>query len=160
MITGSLDDLTTTAAASRSFLILTRIFRELRALPPLPEEGITEWEGKDLLMNVHAYETKPAEDCLWESHRHTADVQMGLGGGECIEWCLQPPSSAVGHYDGAKDFQIWSPDVAPTGKLKLAPRDFVIFLPGEVHRPMIHDGENPRVRKLVVKINERFLGAL
>jgi beta-galactosidase beta subunit len=40
----------------------------------------------------------------------------------------------------------------------MIPGTFVLFLPGELHRPKILDGQNADVRKLVFKIQARQLG--
>lgn len=137
--------------------VIKRAFEWIHALPPEPTEGITELEGHELYVNVHGYQTRPRENCVWESHRQTADLQFGLAGGELIEWSPVHYSGGSVSYDAAKDFEAWPSDIVPVNTLQLAPGDFVIFLPGELHRPMIADGTNNLVRKGVVKIHSRFL---
>jgi biofilm protein TabA len=156
MIVGSIRQKELTGFLSQ-MPILRRAFEWIRALPPEPTEGITELEGRELYVNVHGYQTRPRDNCIWESHRHTTDLQFGLAGGELIEWSpIQYPRASTS-YDLAKDFETWPGDIEPVNTLRLERDGFVIFLPGELHRPMIADGVNNDVCKGVVKIHARFL---
>jgi YhcH/YjgK/YiaL family protein len=156
MIIGSIKQAQLTGFLNQ-ITVFQRAFGWIRAMPPEPMEGITELEGRDLYANVHGYETRSRESCRWESHRHTADLQFGLAGGELIEWSpIKSPRPSAG-YEAEKDFEFWPDDIVAVNTLSLEPGMFAIFLPGELHRPMIKDGVNNAVRKGVVKIHARFL---
>jgi YhcH/YjgK/YiaL family protein len=120
-------------------------------------DGITELEGRSLFMNVCAYNTRLREDCAWESHRHTADVQYCVAGAESIDW--SPPLSSVvsERYEVERDFEFWPNTIEPSSCVTLEPGGFVVFLPGELHRPMITHGAHSRIRKVVAKIDIRLL---
>jgi biofilm protein TabA len=120
-------------------------------------DGVTELNGRKLYANVHGYNTKARERCCWESHRHTADVQLCLSGGETIDWLPGIPLSSPAHYDPDRDFETWPNVIGSFRTVNLTPGDFVVFLPGEVHRPMIHDGQNMAIRKVVAKIDACLL---
>ncbi|HAB19072.1 MAG TPA: YhcH/YjgK/YiaL family protein [Verrucomicrobiota bacterium] len=137
--------------------VLKRSFEWIKSMPTDLPEGIVELEGRELYVNVHGYETKPPQACRWESHRHTADLQFGIAGGELIDWTPLQPTVTSESYDAVKDFEIWPSSIVPAETTRLDSRRFVIFLPGEIHRPVVFDGANDRIRKLVVKIHARYL---
>jgi YhcH/YjgK/YiaL family protein len=137
--------------------VLRRAFDWIRALPAEPADGITELDGRDLYANVHGYTTHARAACQWESHRHTADLQYVFDGGELIDWTPGAPTEPAVAYDVARDFVTWPATIALTQTVALTPGTFVIFLPGELHRPAIVNGRDAAVRKLVVKIHARLL---
>jgi YhcH/YjgK/YiaL family protein len=156
MIIGSIKQKQLTDFLSQTS-VLRRALEWICSMPPEPAEGITELEGRDLYVSVHGYSTRAREDCCWESHRRTADLQFGLNGGELIDWSPIQYEGTSANYDAPKDFEIWPEGIVPVNTLLLERGLFAIFLPGELHRPMITDGKNASVQKLVVKIHARFL---
>ena len=64
--------------------VLHAAFDWIKAMPEKPEHGVCEWEGNAFYVNVHGYDTLNADECLWESHRHTVDIQYCIRGGEII----------------------------------------------------------------------------
>ena len=156
MIIGSIEQ-TQCLAFLSEVPVLRRAFSWIRQLSAQAPDGVTELEGRDVYVNVHAYELRRREDCVWESHRQTADIQYCLEGGELIDWTPVAPALSAVSYDTEKDFEIWPGELAAAETIHLQPGRFVIFLPGELHRPMIVEGVEAHIRKLVVKIHERFL---
>jgi biofilm protein TabA len=130
---------------------------KLRELPADSADGITELLGRELYVNAHGYDTRPRENCAWESHRHTADVQFCIYGGECIDWLEGLPATSSCAYDAERDFETWRLPGQAYRTATLAPGEYVVFLPGELHRPMIGDGVHTAIRKAVVKINAKLL---
>lgn len=147
----------TTQWLERYHPVLQEVFDWLRALPPDPPHGITQLRGEQLYVNVHGYDTLPVEQCAWESHRHTIDLQYCIDGGEMIDWVAGHPLNAAGEYNTDKDTQKWSGNAPGSIRLRMVPTAYVIFLPGELHRPKVEDGTHPAVRKLVVKIHQDLL---
>lgn len=135
---------------------LTRAFDWLRAMPASPTDGVTELDGPEFFVNVHGYETKPADQCRWESHRHTIDIQYCISGGEGIDWAPPGTLQSLNDYDAVKEVEHWRGDT--TARLMMIPGSYVVFLPNELHRPKIHDGTHKTVKKLVFKIHARRLG--
>jgi biofilm protein TabA len=116
--------------------------------------GIDGWYA-----NVHQYLTRPSEECIWESHRLTIDIQLITSGKERI---LSAPSTSLldpTRYISHADRQEWkSVDMSlsvPT-TLEMHPGNFAIFLPNEGHCPMIAIGEPLLIRKTVIKIPSKL----
>ncbi len=152
-----IDSVTARTLESR-FPALRKAFAWIRAMPPTPADGITELRGPAMYVNVHGYATLPADQCRWESHHHTIDVQFCIGGGEQIDWLPDGTLAPMNNYDAEKDTEHWrSAEATSPTRLRMFPRAFVVFLPGELHLPKIADGSHPEVRKLVVKIQAHLL---
>ena len=113
-----------------------------------------------MYVNVHGYETRERPGCLWESHRHTVDIQFCISGGELIDWGLGLPASPSVRYNAEKDTDFWASDTPVVQTLSMVQGLLVVFFPGELHRPMMVDGQHGTVKKLVVKIDASLVGAL
>jgi YhcH/YjgK/YiaL family protein len=150
MMTGSLqhDELRRFLSQTPAF---ERAFDWIDRFAASSHDGIVKLDGADLYVNVHGYDTKRRDDCRWESHRRTADIQVCLSGGELIDWS---PASPTGPstYDAGREFESWPEHFAQVETISLDPARFVIFLPGELHRPVIANDRDTAIRKLVVKI--------
>jgi biofilm protein TabA len=147
----------TTRWLQKCYPALREAFDWILTLPSTLIEGITELRGSRMYVNIHGYHTLPANQCNWESHRHTVDLQYCISGGEVIEWLPEVKMEPAGEYNTEKDTQKWIGRVARCTQLKMFPGTYAIFLPNELHRPKIEDGANPCVIKLVVKIHEDLL---
>ena len=156
MILGRLDDRSLISFLSQT-PALQRAFEFILAQPPDPEDGKTELEGGDLFVRTMRYPTRPRTDARWESHRHTADLQVAFGGGELIDWTPLPPVGASIEHNATDDFEFWPHAIEPVQTVHLSAGMFVIFLPGELHRPTVADGTNAMVRKFVGKVHARLL---
>ncbi len=121
--------------------------------------GIYELQGRDMYVNVHGYDTLPADECRFESHQRYIDLQYCIDGGEKILWCPIGELQQDGDYDPHKDFQFHRP-AAGSSCLNFRKGVFGIFLSEDGHCPKIADGIHRSVHKLVVKINmDLFEGA-
>lgn len=144
-----------------NFLSTVPAFRKvlgwIQQLSAAPDNGITELQGQDLFINIHDYETMQRELCNWESHRHTADLQFCISGSEFIDWTPVLPNLLSLNYDATRDFEFWPEQIEVVNTIHLTPGSFVIFLPGELHRPMISDGANSKINKAVAKIQSLLL---
>lgn len=145
----------------------------IRQMPADQAPGIYPIEGDEIFVNVHGYDTLPADQCRFESHRRYIDVQYCIAGGECIDIQWSSRLAPDGDFDAAKDLQFYfagSPTSPPgnrepggkdekpgTTSLLMSPGDFAIFFPEDAHRPKVHDGHNSSVRKLVVKIDRKLV---
>jgi YhcH/YjgK/YiaL family protein len=135
-----------------SFPILRETLRHVRGLSADAASGITELRGRGFYANVHGYETQPASQCRWESHRQTIDFQVCLSGGELIS--IRPGQALLpdGPYNESKDTQFWSDNGETCVDLHLQSGEFVIFFPDSTHRPKVNDGRHAALRKVVYKI--------
>ena len=109
--------------------------------------GRTEVDGENVFINVMDADLQPMEGSHPEYHRLYADLQLDLTGGEGWGYETEPGTEVkpYSHDIGFKD----SPD-AVTGTL--GGGRFVIFFPGELHRPGIAQPDCKNVHKAVVKI--------
>ncbi|MGN6541696.1 MAG: YhcH/YjgK/YiaL family protein [Ginsengibacter sp.] len=93
---------------------------------------------------------KTAEESLakFECHDLYIDIQLCINGKETIGW--KPRSTCQhlkGSYDSEKDVSFFTD--APDMYFQLDGGQFAIFFPGDVHAPMIGEGE---IKKLVLKV--------
>lgn len=93
-----------------------------------------------------------------EYHQKYIDIQIVLAGSEGYEVSVYPQEG-----EPAEDY-LSTKDLAfiPSGKeakmLVLNAGDFIVFYPGEVHKPLCRmQGATEKVRKVVVKIDKHYL---
>lgn len=124
---------------------------DLAALPL----GRTEVEGDDIYVTVSEAETKAPDGLRFEAHRRYIDIQLVVRGQEAIGFAPVTSMKTIEPYDAAKDIEFFEPP-AQFGTAALRPGDFVVFAPGDGHRPGVHlDG--PHVsRKVVVKVSVAY----
>jgi len=133
----------------RAFEFLART--DLAALPL----GRTDIEGNDVFLTVSEAETRPPEHVKFEAHRRYIDIQLVVRGQESIGYAPVASLVSAEPYDATKDIEFFS---VPQESAAIALRagDFVVFAPGDGHRPSLHlDG--PHVsRKVVVKVSVAY----
>lgn len=120
-------------------------------------DGIHELGEPGWHANVHGYTTQARELCTWENHTQTIDLQFLIEGTEGIDIT---PAESLGEPTSFKpesDTQKFAARPEPSTQLVLRAGEFVIFLPGEAHRPKIAVGEPVRLKKLVVKIPAKLV---
>lgn len=107
-------------------------------------------DGTNVFATVTEDPSKDFDKTNWESHRKYIDVQIVLEGEEKMgKWPVDKVTSVTKPYDEAKDVANYT---AP-GKFYIIPAGtFIIFFPGEAHRPNITPGGNKVVKKLVIKV--------
>lgn len=118
--------------------------------------GITQLQGDDIYVNVMTYQTLPAEQCRYESHRKYVDLQYTINGAEVIDWLDARDLAPDGGFDESKDLQFYQP--APTlSRVHMLPGCFAIFYPSDAHRPKVTDTKHGEVFKLVIKMNLKLV---
>lgn len=123
----------------------------LAALDPALDTGRYELDGDRLYAVVQQYDTAPATDRRFESHRLYIDIQYIVTGRERI---LHAPASGLEvetPYLEAKDVAFYRDPVASTSLL-LLPGDFAIFFRNDGHKPGCMAGGREAVKKVVVKV--------
>ncbi len=115
--------------------------------------GIFELKQRRMYVNVHGYETRAREASRYESHRTYIDLQYCISGGELIEWNSLGSLVAKDTYNSEKDVIHHHTPAQPGAILRMTPRTYAIFYPEDGHMPKVQDGVNPRVDKLVIKID-------
>ena len=116
------------------------------ALAELPL-GRTEVDGENVFINVMDAELHDDADSHPEYHHLYADLQIDLEGGE--GWGYETaPGEEIGTFTGDIGFRE-SPDAV---RGSLGEGRFVIFFPGELHKPGVARPGCSKVRKAVIKI--------
>jgi len=127
-------------------------FDWLHTVTPSTPLGITPLQGDDIYANVMKYDTLPAEQCRYETHRKYVDLQYTITGAEVIDWLDARDLAPDGGFEESRDLQFYRP--APTrSQVHMRPGYFAIFYPSDAHRPKVTDGVHGEVFKLVVKMN-------
>ena len=109
-------------------------------------------------VNVHGYETLPREDCKWENHPATIDIQYIISGVEGIDVAAVETLGEPLVFLPEIDTHHYASNENPFTRLILEAGSFVVFLPGEAHRPKIAVADPTKLAKLVVKIPARLIG--
>lgn len=123
----------------------------LATFDPATEDGRYELDGDHLFALVQSYETGPAAEKRFESHRRYADIQLVARGAERI---LHTPTSgleAETPYAAETDIALYQ-EPAASSSLLLQPGDFAIFYPADAHKPGCMAGARHPVKKVVVKV--------
>ena len=115
---------------------------DLSALP----DGRTEVDGENVFINVMEADLSPDSTRL-EYHKKYADLQIDLTGGEGWGYTNLPGEEA-GEFTGDIGFRTSSDAVSGT----LGEERFVLFFPGELHKPGVARPGCAHVRKVVIKI--------
>ena len=116
---------------------------DLSALP----NGRTEVDGDEVFINVMDAALHPDAGYHPEYHKLYADLQIDITGGEGWGYTTLPGEEA-GEFTGDIGFRT-SPD-AVSGTL--GEGRFVLFFPGELHKPGVARPGCAHVRKAVIKI--------
>jgi biofilm protein TabA len=110
-----------------------------------------ELDGTNLFVSPSEYTTKNPEEANFEAHRKYIDIQYVVSGKELIGVApLTAAKAVVTPYDATKDVEFLS--FGETKNYKASQERVFIFFPSDAHRPNLKDGENSKVRKVVVKV--------
>ena len=119
---------------------------DLQTLP----KGKYPIDGDNVFVSVTEDPSKDFDKTGWESHRKYIDVQCVIIGDEKMGKYPVSECTVTKPYDESKDVANYT---AP-GKFYVIPAGtFIIFFPGEAHRPNISpDGNKKVVKKIVIKV--------
>ena len=112
------------------------------------ENGRTIIDGENVFVNVMDADLRDAEGAAFEYHRRYADLQIDLSGGEHWGWASE--GRPEGEFSTESDAGFASGPEHAGGEL--GEGRFVIFSPGELHKPSCKTPGCDHVRKAVVKI--------
>jgi biofilm protein TabA len=125
--------------------------RWLRAFDPTTEDGRCPVRGEEVFALVQTYETGPATEKRFESHRAHLDVQYVAEGEERILHAPVRLLAVAEAYDAERDVAFYE-DPKYASSILMRPGDFAVLLPGDGHKPGCMAGGRHRVRKVVVKV--------
>ena len=118
-----------------------------------PEPGRYVIDDDKVFVLIMDAKTGKMENCRPELHNNYIDIQVLLEGAEAIGYGHMPVSHLTEDLLAEKDVA-FTDAVTAEKLIALAPRDFALFYPGEVHRPLVAlKGEGTAVRKAVVKVH-------
>ena len=106
-------------------------------------------DGDHIFVNIVEYETSPAEDRIWESHKRYLDFHLMLVGREQVD-LNHTHNMSVGEYQNHRDFLPM--DGSKVCSLVLNPGDFLICYPSDGHRTGIAVSSPEPVKKAIFKI--------
>jgi biofilm protein TabA len=122
----------------------------LRNFDPETPVGRYPLDGDDLFALVQTYETGPATEKQFESHREYVDIQYIAEGAERILYAPVEGLEVCTPYSEAGDVVFYAEPGASSSFL-LRPGDFAVLFPGDAHKPGCMAGARDPVKKVVVK---------
>jgi YhcH/YjgK/YiaL family protein len=111
--------------------------------------GKYEVENEDIIAIMSEYETKDKDECYLEAHRKYIDIQYMLKGTELIGITFQAGQTPTKPYDETDDYELYKEE---SSFIKLAPGNFAIFFPEDLHMPGLRTTGPGQVRKLIMKV--------
>lgn len=123
----------------------------LAGFSPEKPDGRYDIDGDNVYALVQSYDTVPAGEKKYESHRVYADIQYVATGTETISYAPTGGLQPVTAYDAAKDFLLYADPSAST-PLHLSPGTFAIFYPQDGHKPGCVNGAPCHMKKVVIKV--------
>lgn len=130
---------------------MVKLIKQVMSMhPETMEPGCYEL-GNSHYMNIDVCSTELEENRFYEAHQEYADIQILLVGHEKIAYA---PLSAMDHMVEAnveKDLYFYEYN----GERTIMPMlhgNYVIFFPGDAHKPLIADGKKETVKKVVIKV--------
>ena len=114
--------------------------------------GIYPLSSPDFFVRVMEYELKDHCQAIFESHRHTIDIQYTIEGAEGIEIMPVAKLTSRGEYNAKKDVQLYQSPQRSLGRIDNVSGTFSIFFPPDGHMPQLKIPGYTHVKKLVVKI--------
>lgn len=130
----------------------------LKLSPATADAGRYEVEGEQLFVLIQDVDSRTFEESRPEAHGKFADVQIPLNTSERYGFSFPQPGLAC------TEDRLEANDVAfyerPSREffMDIDPGDYVVFLPGELHRPCLTIDEKTKIRKAVIKIHRDLLG--
>lgn len=125
--------------------------RWLRGFDPAMEDGRYPVRGDEVFALVQTYETGPATEKRFESHRAHLDVQYVAEGEERILHAPVRLLAVAEAYDPDRDVAFYE-EPGYASSILMRPGDFAVLLRGDGHKPGCMAGGRHRVKKVVVKV--------
>lgn len=115
------------------------------------EKGKHDIDGNRLFYLISEDMTEPFEKRRAEYHARYLDIQIVLKGQEGMTFSTLPAGTPETDWLAEKDIA-FLPKGEQEKTVILNEGDFVVFYPGEVHKPLCAVGAPAQVRKAVVKL--------
>lgn len=118
--------------------------------------GRYELQGDNIFMNVMQFATQSPEQKKAELHREYIDIQVLLSGEERILFGMTDSARQCEEMHVEDDYQLCS-QIADEQVMVLKPGRFVIFMPGEPHKPGCVVQAPMDIKKVVIKVRASLL---
>lgn len=118
--------------------------------------GRYELQGDNIFMNVMQFATQSPEQKKAELHREYIDIQVLLSGEERILFGMTDSARQCEEMHVEDDYQLCS-QIADEQAMVLKPGRFVIFMPGEPHKPGCVVQAPMDIKKVVSKVRASLL---
>lgn len=126
------------------------------ANPQEKTPGRYELQGDNIFMNVMQFATQSPEQKKAELHREYIDIQVLLSGEERILFGMTDSARQCEEMHVEDDYQLCS-QIADEQVMVLKPGRFVIFMPGEPHKPGCVVKAPMDIKKVVIKVRASLL---
>lgn len=128
-----------------------KAFAWLHAFDPALADGKYEIDDAGNLAIVQRYETAPATEKKWETHRVNGDIQVIYSGEEFVGHARREELTVKTPYLPEKDAEFYEAPATPASRLLLSRGAFAVFLPQDAHQPGVMVDRAGSVLKVVVK---------
>lgn len=155
MMMGELQSL---ASSGLPAVLVNALTLAVAARPQEKAPGHYALQGDDVFMNVMQFATQEPAQKKAELHAQYIDIQLLLTGAERIAFGVvgSARDSEEMHHD--EDYQLCS-RIEAEQSVVLKPGMFVIFMPGEPHKPGCIAESAGEIKKAVVKVRAGLLAA-
>lgn len=126
------------------------------ANPQEKTPGRYELQGDNIFMNIMQFATQSPEQKKAELHREYIDIQVLLSGEERILFGMTDSARQCKEMHVEDDYQLCS-QIADEQAMVLKPGRFVIFMPGEPHKPGCVVQAPMDIKKVVIKVRASLL---
>lgn len=114
-------------------------------------EGKYDIDGNRLFYMISENMTEPCAERRAEYHERYLDIQVVLKGQEGMAFSTMPAGTPETDWLADKDIAFLA-DSVQEKMVVMSEGDFVVFYPGEVHKPLCAVGQPAKVRKAVIKL--------
>lgn len=153
MIAGEVESL---SRAGMHPLLVNALLLAQKAWPQDKTPGRYELQGDDVFMSVMQFATQAPELKKAELHVQYFDIQLLLAGEERVFYGIvgSARECEVRHIE--EDYQLCS-RIEEEKSISLKPGMFVVFMPGEPHKPGCAVSDATEIKKVVIKVRASLL---
>ncbi|WP_416001800.1 N-acetylneuraminate anomerase [Citrobacter portucalensis] len=152
------DALNSLPSAGLHPVLLQALTLAIAANPQEKAPGRYTLQGENIFMNVMQFTTQSPEHKKAELHQQYIDIQMLLSGEERILFGMTDSARHCEEMHIEDDYQLCS-QIADEQAMVLKPGKFVIFMPGEPHKPGCVVQTPMDIKKVVIKVRASLLQA-
>lgn len=155
MMMGELQSL---ASSGLPAALVNALTLAVAARPQEKAPGHYALQGDDIFMNVMQFSTQAPELKKAELHAEYIDIQLLLAGEERILFGVAGSARECEEMHSAEDYQLCS-RIEGQQSVVLKPGMFVVFMPGEPHKPGCAVEMEGEIKKAVVKVRASLISA-